>query len=222
MHEFKKVPKLNQILNTYKDVNVFLWDMDGTIMHTEILHAKAILGMLKKKADHTGNRTEITNEEIHQMEEQCIGLTDSQVYQKIKPFGVVDHLTEKEFLELKNKALVEDIIPTVKSSEIFNLEVKELMDEISAKGFKQAVVTSSEKAVTFELLNHLDLKDKFDFIITREDTEQNKPNPAPYLHALKKCGSSSKQVIIFEDSKAGIAAAEGAGANVIKASWYFN
>ncbi len=219
MQEFKNVPKLNDILSTYSNAKVFLWDLDGTIMHTEILHATAILGMLKKP---NSSASEITTTEIKEMEEQCIGLTDAQVYQKIKPYGVVDHLTEDEFLKLKNKTLIEKLIPETRAIDIFNSKVEGLMDEINEMGYKQAVVTSSEKEIAKVLLDHLNLSNKFDFIITREDTECNKPDPAPYLHAMSIANEKADEVVILEDSKAGLAAAKASGANVIQASWYFN
>jgi beta-phosphoglucomutase-like phosphatase (HAD superfamily) len=64
---------------------------------------------------------------------------------------------------------------------------------------------------------HMQLNRWFDFDCVAYDngTFKGKPNPDVFLHAAQKLGLNANQTIIFEDSIAGIKAAEAAGAGKI-------
>lgn len=51
----------------------------------------------------------------------------------------------------------------------------------------------------------------FDFNLTREDYEHTKPNPEPYLTAMKRHCLVPEQCIVVEDSERGLASARAAG-----------
>jgi HAD superfamily hydrolase (TIGR01509 family) len=54
-----------------------------------------------------------------------------------------------------------------------------------------------------------------DFVLTREDYTNTKPNPEPYLMAMERHGLRPEECIVVEDSERGLAAATGAGLNCI-------
>ena len=49
-------------------------------------------------------------------------------------------------------------------------------------------------------------------MITAEDVQAGKPDPAGYLLAAKRLGLEARDCLIFEDATVGIQAAEAAGA----------
>ena len=112
------------------------------------------------------------------------------------------------------------LVKDLKREEIFSPKVLNLLNEIKENNISQAVVTSSERDITDYLLNFLEISHFFDFIITREDVELNKPHPLPYLHAIEKMKFDKKQITIFEDSVTGLEAARLSGANVFQVKWY--
>ena len=83
------------------------------------------------------------------------------------------------------------------------------------KQYKLALVTSTGP----ELVNHinslLSIYEKFDIVITSEDTTIHKPQPEPYLIAMERLQLQPNQCIIFEDSIQGIKAGKAAGSYVI-------
>ena len=83
------------------------------------------------------------------------------------------------------------------------------------KKFKLALVTSTGP----ELFNHIDsllsIYEKFDIVITSKDTTIHKPQPEPYLIAMKRLQLEPNQCIVFEDSIQGIKAGKAAGSYVI-------
>lgn len=91
-----------------------------------------------------------------------------------------------------------------------------LVDVIrNCKGvFKTALVTTASRNNTYELLNHFDIMDLFDEIITGEDVEHKKPDPEGYLKAMRGLRATPSECMVFEDSKVGIEAAQRSGASV--------
>ncbi len=54
----------------------------------------------------------------------------------------------------------------------------------------------------------------FDLVLAAEDVAAKKPDPEGFLLAMKKFNAAPEVTIVFEDSDAGIRAAEAAGAEV--------
>ncbi len=83
--------------------------------------------------------------------------------------------------------------------------VKRLISELSEKNVRQFIVTSSSKKQVDLLVNHLFFDvNPFEFIISSDDVDLHKPNPCPYLMAIKLSGIEISKSLVFEDSNAGI------------------
>lgn len=212
MHVLNKVINFQQLKTIYPDTKAILWDMDGTIMETEQVHATAFINLL---AEHgVEQSTQIT-----EIKNTCIGMTDLQVLEQLHIRGLFTQFDQKSFLAHKNMHLM-TLVKDLKKEEIFSNQILSLLKEIKSLNIPQAIVTSSEKDITDYLLSFLELTHFFDFIITREDVEFNKPHPMPYLHAIEKLKIDRKYITIFEDSNTGLQAAKDSGANVFHVKWY--
>ena len=70
-----------------------------------------------------------------------------------------------------------------------------------------------------DLVNHIDgllsIYKKFDIVLTSVDTKKHKPNPDPYIAAMKRFGFEASECIVVEDSIQGIKAGKAAGCIVI-------
>ena len=55
----------------------------------------------------------------------------------------------------------------------------------------------------------------FDFVLTCEDYKKSKPDPEPFLTAIKRTGLKREHCIIVEDSERGLDAAKAAGIRCI-------
>lgn len=74
-----------------------------------------------------------------------------------------------------------------------------------------AIVTSSQRE-HFDLIHrHNGLLGYFDFVLTREDYQNSKPDPEPYLKALTMSGFCAEECLVVEDTKRGLQAARRAG-----------
>ena len=77
-----------------------------------------------------------------------------------------------------------------------------------------AVVTTASKQNAYDILNYYNKTKLFDLVLTHDDVVNTKPDPEGFLKAIKHFDADPKDVIIFEDSSAGIEAARQTGATV--------
>lgn len=75
-----------------------------------------------------------------------------------------------------------------------------------------AVVSGALRSEVDRVLAGASLTDAVDVVVAREDTAQEKPDPAPYALALRRLGAlPAEAVLAVEDTETGIAAAKAAG-----------
>jgi pseudouridine 5'-phosphatase len=90
--------------------------------------------------------------------------------------------------------------------------VEQLLDELEVAGVPIAVATSGTREYADHVLSRLNLKHRFRFILTAEDIERGKPDPAVYRLAAERLGIDPSQMMVLEDSANGCRAAVAAGA----------
>lgn len=93
---------------------------------------------------------------------------------------------------------------------------RSLLDSLTANSSPWAIVTSGTKPLVGGWLKVL----KFampEHLVTAESVENGKPDPACYIMGLEKLGlqDQAKDVLVLEDSPAGIKAGKAAGCKVI-------
>lgn len=77
--------------------------------------------------------------------------------------------------------------------------------------FRLAVVSGSSRADIEAVLQFLKVRDCFELILGEEDYRVGKPDPEGFLKAASSMRVEPSKVLIFEDSKPGIAAARAGG-----------
>jgi HAD superfamily hydrolase (TIGR01509 family) len=90
--------------------------------------------------------------------------------------------------------------------------VMHLLDRLQAARLPTAVATSALREYADFVLTRLELKQRFEFVLTAEDIERGKPDPEIFLLASERLGLAPPQVMILEDSANGCRAAVAAGA----------
>lgn len=92
--------------------------------------------------------------------------------------------------------------------------VPALLALLKENGFKIGLASSSTKSDILRALGETDLTDYFDVILSGEEFEESKPNPAIYNEAARCLSLPKKSLLIIEDSEKGIQAGISAGINV--------
>ncbi|SFL95651.1 HAD-IA family hydrolase [Variovorax sp. OV329] len=96
--------------------------------------------------------------------------------------------------------------------------VAALIDEASARGLRQAIVTTTSRANVQVLLGHCigaEWAARFDVVVCAEDVSAKKPDPQAHRRALDALRCPSACTLAIEDSRAGASAAHAAGVPVL-------
>lgn len=73
------------------------------------------------------------------------------------------------------------------------------------------VGSGSNRAVVFQVLEHIGLADFFDAVVGAEDTEKHKPEPDVFLEVARQIAVAPTGCQVFEDADLGVEAAKRAG-----------
>lgn len=183
-----------------KKTAAIFWDNDGVLAATEQIYYQACrltladMGLELTKGDFKEYSMQRGVSSLHLADEM---FTEEQLKER-----------SKQLVSTYSK-LLENIGP-----EILRPGVKEIIEYFYGNT-TMGIVTSSRK-VHFDLIHrNLPLTSRMDFILTYEDFTNTKPDPEPYLKALKVSGIAPEHCVVIEDSPRGIAAARAAGLDVI-------
>ena len=176
----------------------FIFDLDGVIVDTAHFHFLA----WKKTADELG--LELTIE----MNEQLKGVSRIDSLKKILNWAdkeidqeYFDKLTAEknaDYLSYVEKMTANDILPGVEA----------FISEIKSQGFPVALGSASKNAP--KILQKIGLIDMFDTIVDGNSVKLAKPDPEVFLVAAKNLGVPQQECVVFEDSEAGVTAANNA------------
>jgi pyrophosphatase PpaX len=101
-------------------------------------------------------------------------------------------------------------------------EIEQSLRELRAEGRRMGIVTSkSHDAVALAWGVLPGLRDLFDVVITAEDTERHKPDPAPVLEALAQLGAGAQGACYVGDAPFDLRAGRAAGVTTIAVTWGF-
>ena len=176
-------------------LKALIFDMDGTLVHSDPVHLEAFAEVLRAEG------VDIT-EEIYRS--TIIGRTNEAIFASLLPhLPVEQHETYADEKEATFRRMASNLQP---------LEgLLELLDWAEARGIKIALVTNAPRLNADHMLEVLGLAGRFKVEITIEEVERGKPDPQPYLTALERLGIRAEEAIAFEDSPSGMRAAKAAG-----------
>jgi len=174
------------------------WDLDGTIANTELeAHLPAFNNAFR---DLGINWYWDSNEYIDLLKING-GKNRISYYSKSKN----DYFSEDLITKIHEKKQYHYLEIIKKNYVEFKTGVFRLINELHKKKVRQFIVTSSSRKQVDLLLEYLFKGfNPFEFIISSEDVKLKKPNPLPYLKAIKLSGIKENNSIVFEDSSPGL------------------
>jgi HAD superfamily hydrolase (TIGR01509 family) len=186
-------------------LNAVIFDFDGIIVDSEPLHFRAFNEVLQPHGKTIS------------WEDYCdtyIGFDDRDAF--------------KTIFEAQHETISPDLLKDLinQKAEVFQNYIQkgeasplpgavELILSIPRR-LPVALCSGALKQDILPIIKNLGIHNAFSVIVTAEDTDKSKPDPAPYLLALKKLGiSDGSTAVAIEDTPAGIISAKGAGLNVL-------
>lgn len=97
--------------------------------------------------------------------------------------------------------------------------VPALLDSLSARGVRMAVVTSKLEPSARRSLDFLGLSRHFELVVGLEATEKHKPDPAPVRYAVERLGARPDEAAFVGDSPHDVLAGNAAGVATVAALW---
>jgi HAD superfamily hydrolase (TIGR01509 family) len=185
---------------TLAPFSAVVFDMDGTLLDTEAVFRDVVfavcggLGFEMTDAVHlsmVGSSHEATNKLL------------VEAYGVSFPYAIFDEQCREMF-----RHRMAETVP-VKDG------VVEILGELGRRGIPAAVATSSRSAHALGHLGRAGILDLFETVVTRDDVENPKPHPEPYLTAAKRLSMRPQHCLAVEDSHSGVRAAHAAGMQTV-------
>lgn len=176
-----------------------LFDLDGTLVHTDHVHFLAFNAMLAefgRSVDQTTYNREIA------------GFANSDIMARLfSDLSVDEHKRIADSKEARFRELVETLEPQP--------GLMALIQAADAQNIPRAVVTNAPRENAELMLRAIGLAEGWAAIVLAEGLPRAKPDPLPYVHALGILGVSAERAVAFEDSRSGVRAAAQAGLDVV-------
>lgn len=184
------------IINNFK---AYIFDFDGVVMDTESLHFKA-----------WNKGFSLMGDTLTEAEYQPLKSTGRKHI--VATFGskIGREISESETLEIckVKDEYFKKLCESVDKSLLIN-GVEGFLIKLKNENKKIAVASSA--STTTELLKKVGLTKHFDVVADGNLGLPKKPDPAVFLKAAELLGVSAEKCLVFEDSLAGLKAAENAG-----------
>ncbi len=176
-------------------MKAFIFDLDGVIVDTAKYHFKSWKIIAKK----IGFKLSKTQNELLK------GVSREESLNKVLNWGgiSIDRLEKNKYLEEKNQ-LYKGFINNLNHMDILP-GVNKLINFARNNNIPIALGSASKNA--HRILEKLGIKNKFKVIIDGNLTSKSKPHPEVFLRGAEILGINPKNIIVFEDSIAGIEAA---------------
>lgn len=172
-----------------------LFDLDGTMLMTDDLHREVFVHLMAPYG------IEITEEfymkHVH-------GRLNVDFFAEFLP-----DLEDPQGLSDHKEALFRERLPTPYPA---MPGVEQLVARAKDAGWAVAIVTNANRNNAEAMLRAIGLRDAFDTMIIGEECVRGKPDPEPYLAALRALNVPAHRAIAFEDSPSGMRAAAASGA----------
>ena len=172
-------------------LKAILWDNDGVLVDTEHLYFCAC-------------REALARVDIELSEERFIDLflkKSEGLSALMRERGLSADALETctRWRNARHAELLREGVPVLDG-------VREVLAELQGR-VRMGIVTSCRRE-HFEIV-HADtgLLPYFDFVLVREDYGESKPNPEPYLEAMRRNGLTAAECLVVEDSDRGLRAA---------------
>lgn len=185
-----------------KNFDLFLFDLDGLLVNTEILHFKAYKEMCRELGFEV--KWDM-NRYIQEAHFKSQGLREA-TYAEFPRLLDIQPDWDKLYMGKRcayERILKEDPIEMMPGATQF-------LSELAKAEKRRAVVTNSTKAQVDLIRSRVKDLELIPLWITREDYRLAKPNPDGYLKAVEILGKPGDQIVGFEDSPRGIKALQAA------------
>ena len=179
----------------------FIFDLDGVISNTSVLHSKAWKQIADKVGTPWNDKLAEDLKGVDRMDSLNLILDRGNLQGKYSEEDKLALAQEKNdnYLNLVDQMSPADILPGI----------KEFLDSLRDNGYLIALASASKNAPT--VLENLQLSEYFEKVVNPALLSKGKPDPEIYTKGAEILDLAPEQCIGIEDAEVGIAAINGAG-----------
>ena len=171
------------------------WDIDGTLIDSEQLHFDALRVVCNRYGRPISSAENI----------EALGLSLDQMWIFMK-LGEALPISEAIWQEMIFAYYRENLSPSMARR-----EAVAAVRSLHSRNVPQVFVTTAERSIAEANIGAIGLVALGIPIVAREDVENTKPNPDPYLKAAEILGYEAHRLLAIEDTVVGSEAASSAG-----------
>lgn len=180
-------------------LQAFIFDLDGTLVDTELLWADAMSAFLADR------RCECSKEAVLHM---VFGRSWTDIYREITSRFTSLAGTSSHAMAESLRIYYQEL--RTRSDNIVIHSSAALLADLS-RHYPVIVVSGSPRADVEEAMRLIGATDRVRFVLGAEDYSPGKPSPAGFLLGAQRLGVTPTHCLVFEDSHAGVSAAKAAG-----------
>jgi HAD superfamily hydrolase (TIGR01509 family) len=109
------------------------------------------------------------------------------------------------------EAIVDGVARAIERNGALNEEAVRAVDHVAGLGLRLGLASSSPMPLIRAVLSLGGLSDRFEAVVSAEDEQHGKPDPAVYLSAARALAVAPERCLAVEDSINGVRSAKGAG-----------
>jgi beta-phosphoglucomutase-like phosphatase (HAD superfamily) len=189
---------MTSVKDQYLEIQGLLFDLDGTLIHTQKANLNAYNVALKQYGlEFNPEEFKLTN-----------GMDSRNFLAEF--FPQLKKVDIDKIREIKASVYHQYFSDTYLDKTLSNIVDYSFGDKCLG------IVTTGKKINVLEILEFHKMNKKFDVIVTGDDIVHPKPSPEPYLKAIEITGLHPSQILVFEDSQIGCDSAIAAGLKVFR------
>ncbi len=178
-------------------IRVYIFDLDGTLVDTEILWVRAVREYLE-------DRTRPVSQE------EALQIVYGKAWSDVRN-TILDLYPEAESADRSLEEILRDYVNRYKEEEDVVIHSSLGLLKRLAADYPVSIVSGSARVDVDDNIEMLGIGDLLDFSLASEDYPSGKPDPTCYEQAARLHEVPPEQCLVFEDSTAGIVAAKRAG-----------
>ena len=179
-------------------VEAFIFDMDGTLMDSEVLWVEAARLMLADKGEQVSA-------------DQAMALIYGRSWGDIHAEVVVSYPAMSSMASIEMQDLLREYYLKLHESTDPRIHGSVELLKRLALDFPVCVVSGCPRRELAAAIAELGIGAQLRFFLGSEDYPRGKPDPTCFLMAAERLGLSPEECLVFEDSCVGIAGAKAAG-----------
>ena len=184
-------------MSSPRAIEAVVFDMDGVLVDSEPIWREV------EREVFGGLGIEVADEDLF----ETMGVRVADVVERWHRRSPWDEPSREEVA----RSIVDGVVEAIERRGAVNRAAIRAIDYVDGLGLRLALASSSPMRLIRSVLSLGGLADRFEAVLSAEDEERGKPDPAVYLSAARELGVLPERCLAVEDSINGVRSAKAAG-----------